>query len=155
MENKTKSCSFIGHRKIEDKESIKIKLAEIVERLISENVDTFIVGSRSDFNALSREVLDKKKVKYPHIKRIYVRAEYPDINEDYENYLLERCEETYFPEKIRNAGKSIYIERNCIMIDNADICAIYLNKDYPPKSGTGMAYEYALDKKREIINLAK
>ena len=52
-------------------------------------------------------------------------------------------------------GKSIYVERNCIMIDNADICIIYLKKGYQPKSGTGMAYKYALRKNREIINLAE
>ena len=170
MGNKRKSCCFIGHRKIEDKENIKIKLFEIVEKLISEHVDTFIFGSRSDFNTLSREVLDEKKKKYPHIKRIYIRAEYPYINESYEKYLLKSCEETYFSERAKNANKFVYIERNFEMIDKSDICVMYYKEDYlppkkkigrqgftdyQPKSGTEMAYKYAIQKNREIINLAE
>ena len=168
MDNKRKSCCFIGHRKIEDKETVKIKLAEIVEKLISEDVDTFIVGSRSDFNELSCEVLKEKKEKYPHIKRIFIRAEYPYIDEGYEKYLLESCEETYFSERAKNANKLVYIERNYEMIDKSDICIMFYKEDYlppkkrngrqsftdyQPKSGTGMAYKYAIQKNREIINL--
>ena len=35
------------------------------------------------------------KIKHPEIKRIYVRAEFPVIGEDYRKYLLESYEETY------------------------------------------------------------
>ena len=133
-------------------------MSVIFENLIvSENVDTFLVGSRSEFDDLCREVLAVKKEKYPHIQRVYVRGEYPYISEDYENYLLERCEKTYFPKKAINAGKAVYIERNYEMIDHADICVVYFKDDYLPpkrKSGTCIAYQYAVQKKRTIINLA-
>ena len=114
--------------------------------------------------------LFQKKEKYPYIKRIYVCAEYPYIDEDYENFLLERYEETYFPEKLTDAGRAVYVERNCEMIDKADICIVYFKdsylpprrkyskrdlSDYQPKSGTGIAYKYAVQKKRSIINLAE
>ena len=119
---------------------------------------------------MCREVLAVKKEKYLHIKRIYVRAEYPDINEDYENYLLKSCEGTYFPEREINGGKAVYVERNCEMIDKSDYCVVYFKDDYlpprrknskgdlfgyQPKSGTGIAYNYAVVKKRLIINLAE
>ena len=167
----TKKCCVFGHRKIIEKTKIKIKLTEIIENLIvNENVDTFYIGSRSDFDSLCREVLSYQKKKHSHIKRIYVRAEYPDISDDYENYLLQSCEETYFPQRAINAGKAVYVERNYEMIDNADICVVYFKDDYfpprrknsrqtlfdyQPKSGTGIAYKYAVQKKREIINLAE
>ena len=144
---------------------------EIFENLIVfENVDTFYVGSKSEFDELCREVLAVKKEKYPHVKRIYVRAEYPDISDDYQKYLLKSCDATYFPEKARNSGKAVYVERNLEMIDKSDICVVYFKDDYlpprrrnsrrdlfdyQPKSGTMLAYKYAVQKKRMIINLAK
>ena len=171
MEIEKKSCCVFGHRKITGEVELKVRLLAIIENLIiNENVDTFYVGSRSDFDSLCREVLSEQKEKHSHIKRIYVRAEYPDINEDYENYLLESCEETYYPERAINAGKAVYVERNCEMIDKSDYCIIYFKDsylpprrknsrrdlfDYQPKSGTGIAYKYAVQKKKEIINLAE
>ena len=102
MNKERRSCCVFGHRKVEGKEELKEKLSEIFESLIVlENVDTFFVGSKSEFDSLCRDVLAVQKEKYSHVKRIYVRAEYPDINEDYERYLLESCEATYFPEKAR------------------------------------------------------
>lgn len=158
MEEK-KVCCFFGHRKISGTEKLEHKLHQTIERLVLENkTDTFLFGSKSEFNSLCRNVVDKLKEKYPHIKRVYVRAEFPEINEDYEKYLLENYEETYFPHKIRGAGKTVYIERNCEMIDKADVCIAYLKDGYSPenrKSGTKFAYEYALQKKREIINMVK
>ena len=158
MESEKKACCVFGHRKVTEKDKIKESLTEIFENLIVfENVDTFFVGSKSEFDDLCREVLAEKKEKYPHIQRIYVRGEYPYISKDYENRLLKRCEKTYFPERAINAGKAVYIERNYEMIDNADICVVYFKDAYitpTRKSGTGIAYKYAIQKNRTIINLA-
>lgn len=171
MGTEKKTCCVFGHRKIAEKEKLEKRLAEIFENLIvNENVDTFLLGSRSQFDDLCCEVLAIKKEKYPHIQRVYVRGEFPYISERYENYLLEKCERTYFPERAINAGRFVYVERNYEMIDNADICVVYFKDDYlppkrkysrrdllsyQPKSGTGIAYKYAVRKKREIINLAE
>ena len=133
MEMCKKACCVFGHRKIERKDELKVRLSEVIENLIvNESVDTFYVGSRSEFDDLCRDVLSEQKKKHSHIKRIYVRAEYPDINEDYENYLLKGCEETYFPERARTSGKGVYIERNYEMINNSDICIVYFKDGYLP-----------------------
>ena len=133
MKTKKKTCCVFGHRKVEGKDGLKKRLTRIIENLIvNENVDTFFVGSRSEFDDLCREVLYEQKKKYPHIKRIYVRAEYPCISENYENYLLENCEATYFPQKALNVGKAVYAEHNYEMINNSDICIVYFKADYLP-----------------------
>ena len=159
MNTQKKTCCVFGHRKISEKDKLKEKLSDIFEKLIdSGDVDTFLLGSKSEFNELCRDVLAVKKEKHPHIQRVYVRGEYPYIDEDYENYLLERCEKTYFPKRAINAGRFSYIQRNYDMIDKSDICVIYFKKEYLPivsKSGTETAYKYALRKKRTIINLAE
>ncbi|MEE1002225.1 MAG: hypothetical protein U0L17_00570 [Acutalibacteraceae bacterium] len=98
---KEKTCCFFGHRMINETEELKSKLFEIIEKLIVKNsVDTFLFGSKSRFNSLCQETVTEIKQKYPHIKRVYVRAEFPYISDDYKRYLLENYEDTYFPEKI-------------------------------------------------------
>jgi uncharacterized phage-like protein YoqJ len=154
---KEKTCCFFGHRKINETEELKSKLYEIIEKLIVENsVDTFLFGSKSRFNSLCLELVTEIKEKYPHIKRIYVRAEYPDIDENYKNYLSECFEETYYPEKIIGAGKASYVERNYEMIDNSSYCIVYYDEQGAPttrKSGTKIAFDYAIKKEKQIINI--
>ena len=49
---KTTSC-FFGHREINETEELKLKLTEIIEKLIvKKKVDTFLFGSKSKFNNL-------------------------------------------------------------------------------------------------------
>ncbi len=171
METDKKTCCFFGHRKISDADSIESKLYEVIENLITtNNTDAFLFGSKSEFDDLCLKVVTSLKEKYPYIKRIYARSAYPEISDDYRRYLLEMYEETYFPEGAKNAGRAVYVERNYNMIDKSDVCVIYFKDDYlplrrknsrrnlfdyQPKSGTGIAYQYAVKKNRTIINLAK
>ena len=154
MDNAKKVC-FIGNRTINETKELKLKLTETVERLITEEkADTFLFGSKSRFNGLSVETVSALKEKYPHIKRIYVRAEYPEISDEYTEYLLERYEDTYYPESIINANKSVYVERNYEMIKQSDICVIYYDHENAPttrKSGAKLALDYAKALKKEII----
>jgi uncharacterized phage-like protein YoqJ len=165
-----KAC-FIGHRKIENTKGLATLLNQTITELLTKGVTTFLFGSNSDFDKLSWEVVSSLKKRYPFIKRVYVRASYPHIDKDYEQYLLKSYEETYFPLKIENAGKYSYVERNCELIDKSSYCIFYYNKNYilplkqatksnmllPRKlnSGTKYAYEYALKKKKIVINLYK
>lgn len=164
-----KNCCFLGHRKIIETEELHNKLYEIIENLIlNEGVDTFLFGSKSEFDKLCLKTVTTLKEKYPHIKRIYVRAEFPCIDENYKKYLLKSYDYTYFPEGILNAGKASYVERNYEMIDKSKFCILYYNEnylpqrrknsksdlsDYQPKSGTKVAYDYALKKHMTIFNL--
>ena len=153
------TCCFFGHRTINETEELKSKLIDIIERLIvDENVDTFLFGSKSRFNSLCLEVVTKIKEKHPHIKRIYVRAEYPYISECYKNYLLESYDDTYYPEKILNSGRAAYVERNYAIIDNSRFCIVYYDRQNAPttrKSGTKIALDYAVKKQKNIIVLSK
>ena len=156
MKKEGKACTFIGHRKIEESDGLVKRVEEEIERLIEEEgVELFLFGSKSEFDALCLKTVTRLKGKYPHIKRIYVRAEFPYINESYERYLLERYDSTFFPEKILKAGRYAYVERNALMIDESDFCVFYYkkNENYTKKSGTKIAYEYALKRDTTVINL--
>ena len=154
---KRNTCCFFGHRKINETEELKSRLIEIIEKLIvEEKVDTFLFGSKSCFNSLCLKLVTEIKEKYPHIKRVYVRAEYPHISKDYKKYLLENYEDTYYPEKIMNSGKASYVERNYEMIDNSQFCIVYYDEQSAPttrKSGTKIALDYAIKRYKKIIRV--
>ncbi|MGN0493671.1 MAG: hypothetical protein ACI4F7_08495 [Acutalibacteraceae bacterium] len=156
---KERTCCFLGHRRINETEELKTQLCEVIENLIlNENIDTFLFGSKSSFNDLCHELVTEIKEKYPHIKRVYVRAEYPYIDESYKAYLLEDYEDTYYPNKIIGAGKATYVERNCEMINNSRFCIVYYDELHAPtkrKSGTKIALSYAVKRKKEIIKFPK
>ncbi len=153
----TTTCCFLGHRIINETVELKIKLMEIIEKLIvEEKVDIFLFGSKSRFDSLCLELVSAAKEKYSHIKRIYVRAEYPHISADYKNYLLKSYDDTYYPKKIINSGRASYVERNYEMINNSNFCVVYYNEQYAPttrKSGTKIALDYAIKHKKQIIKL--
>lgn len=152
---KVSTCCFFGHRKIVETEELKLRLIDAIEKLITkQKVDTFLFGSKSQFNSLCLELVTQLKEKYPHIKRVYVRAEFQNISEHYKNYLLKNYENTYYPEKIKNSGRASYVERNYEMIDNSRFCIVYYNKDFSPttrKSGTKIALDYAVKQSKKII----
>ena len=128
--------TFIGHRKIAANYSLYSKLRDLIFWLVDyKNANTFLFGSKSHFNDLCLQVATEVKKIRPNVKLIYVRAEYPLISEDYKNYLLNFYDDTYFPDKILNAGRATYVERNFHMINQADICIFCFDKACSPLRG--------------------
>ena len=168
--NVNKTACFFGHRNIRRTNELEIALRNEIEKLITANgIEYFLFGSRSRFNDLCNDIVTELKIKYPYIQRIYVRAEFPQINESYRSYLLKMYDDTYFPEEIIGAGRASYVERNYKMIESSSVCVTYYDENYLPinkrgqnfvspklqtASGTRIAYKYAGRKKRRIINLA-
>ena len=149
------TCTFFGHRKITETEKLIKAVREEIENLIvNERVDTFLFGSKSQFDSLCYDIVTEfKNEKYPHIKRIYVRAEYPYIHDNYKNLLLKSYEDTYYPEHIFGAGSAVYVERNFEMIEKSKFCIVYFNEDDAPKarkSGTKIAFDYAKQKGKTV-----
>ena len=118
-------CCFIGHREINVTDELKEKLRVVIEHLITdESIDSFLFGSKSHFDDLCYDIVTETKKKHSHIKRIFVRAEYPYIDESYKAYLLESYEDTYFPKSVLGAGKASYVKRNYEMIENSRFATI-------------------------------
>ena len=153
-----KSCSILGHRKIEITPKLKNLIKQTLTKLIIENsVSVFLFGSKSAFNDLCYEIISELKTTFPNIQRIYVRAEYPQISSHYTAYLKTFYEKTYFHDKKLVTNSFSYIKRNEMLVDKSDICIFYYNPNYVleknTKSGTKIAYEYAIKKHKQIINL--
>lgn len=152
---KENTCCFFGHRTINETEELKTQVIEAIERLIAEEkVDTFLFGSKSRFDALCLELVTKIKEKHRHIKRVYIRAEFPNSSESYKAYPLESYDDTYYPENIIGSGRAAYVEHNREMIRNSRFCIVYYDESHAPasrKSGTKIALDYAVKQKKEIV----
>lgn len=174
---------FIGHRTVANSEVVKVQLEETVAKLIADGADTFLFGSRSDFDSLSWEVVTQLQQQHPNIKRISYNAPHersftsPKEREYFERlYLHFIGKEIQFKEyegsvdasKCVGATYDIYVMRNYEMIDDSDVCVFYYNKeylpprrkqskrnvvDYQPRSGTAVSFIYAQRKNKKIINL--
>ena len=150
--------AFVGHRKVEKADTLKERIMKAVKALIvEENADTFLFGSKSEFDELCYEVVTELKERYPHIKRVFVRAEYEYISDSYTQYLLTLYEDTFYPEQAHGAGVLSYIKRNQVMIDMCETLVAFCNKNFTPptktKSGTKIAVDYARKKGKRVINL--
>ena len=168
-----KTACFFGHRKIDITDELKTTLYKEIECLIvDDKIETFLFGSKSEFDNICYKVVSDLKNKYPYIQRVYVRAEFEYIDGEgsraYREGLMELYEHTYYPESVSGTGKAVYVKRNEYMVDNSSICVVYYDEnympprrkqsrrdltDYQPKSGTGVAYKYAEQKKRKIVNI--
>lgn len=171
-------CSFIGHRTVADSARVASLLkAQIVSLIETKGVNTFLFGSRSEFDDICHYVVTELRERYPVIERIAYtcRSEWACMENEREEHergfseLMHKAVslkgyegEVEFAEKY-NAGKASYIERNQAMIDDSDYCLFYFNENYSPhcsaRSGTKIAYDYALKKAKKepqkivIINI--
>lgn len=147
------TCCFLGHREIYETAELKDQLYNLIEMLITvKRINTFLFGSKSHFNSLCYNLVTEAMAKHPHIKRIYVRAEFPVIAEDYKAYLLKYYEDTYYPASVHGAGKAAYIKRNCEMIDKSHFCVFYYREHSTPQgrnSGTKIAFDYARKRNKQ------
>ena len=178
-------CSFFGHRKIEITEELKNRVKKVVEDcIVNYNVSTFLFGSKSDFDYLCHLVVTELKTKYPNIKRVsytcrnetcVLESKREELEKIYskvrktEVHLL-GVESEYEHKTKYVSGKASYVERNQAMINDSDFCIFYYDEDYQPKlrkqskssmicyqpkSGTALAYAYAKQKKKFLLNIRK
>lgn len=161
------SVCFIGHRKINDTPQLRKRLRQVLSQLIESGTVNFIFGDRSEFDKLCYDSVTQLRELYPQIRRIKFRKDYENTNEYTMKLLSYGYEESICPKGIDSAGRACYAERNQAMILESDICIFYYDKsyfpsrrkyaknclnDYQPKSGTAIAYQYAVKSKKTIIN---
>ena len=164
------TCCFIGHRKINATPELRKYLNELLTKLILDGITDFIFGDHSEFNSLCYEIVTELKKEYPHLRRIHFRKDYEEADAYTMEILLKGFEESICPKGVSNAGIASYVERNQAMIRESDICVFFYDEsylpkrrkrsksstsDYQPKSGTAVAYEYAVGKNKNIINIFK
>ena len=162
------SVCFIGHRKIKDTQELRERLQSLLAELIKNGTVNFIFGDHSAFDDLCYELVTGLKEKHPEIKRINFRKDYEDTDDYTMQFLITGYEESICPKGVGSAGRASYAERNQAMIRESEVCIFYYDEkylpsrrrysrrdlsDYQPRSGTGAAYAYAVQKKKQIVNI--
>ena len=153
-----KTCCIIGHRDFKKNKELELNVKGIIINLIEEeSVTKFLFGSKSKFIDFCYDIVSEIRKKHNNLSRVFVRAEYPIISEEYYDYLKSFYEDSYFYSEKLIANKYSYIKRNQTMIDQSDICLFCFDNNYFPKtrtcSGTGLAYKYAIKKGKRILNV--
>ena len=182
IHNVSKTCCFIGHRKIPITNELKIEIYKHIEHLIlHSDVKVFLFGSRSDLDFLCHEIVTELKEKYPYIKRIRYTCRNETVILESERIKWEELYSRAQKRKVRlqgveeefkhktkyTSGRASYIERNQAMVDDSEYCLFYYDETYTPskrkhakrsigyyipKSGTAVAYKYAKRKNKHITN---
>ena len=180
---KHKICSFFGHRKIQITKELQEVLFKLLKDLIvNHNVQTFLFGSRSQFDYLCHAAVTNLKQEFPYIQRVnytcksefcVLEVERQKLEQVYSNFYKEKVHLLGFEKEIEHpkkytAGFAGYVERNQAMINDSDFCVFYYDNAYKPdlrktskkslscyqpKSGTALAYLYAKKKRKAIINV--
>ncbi|MBR5130294.1 MAG: hypothetical protein IKV03_03630 [Alphaproteobacteria bacterium] len=145
-----KTCSFFGHRSIIDDVSVKQQLYEVVEELIvNQDVDTFLLGEMGDFEIIAGKVLQELKKKYPHIARETILCFSEQLQGD-GKVSADWIHLDLAVSKCKRRGR--IPKRNQMVVDQSDVIVCYINVPY---GGAYTAYQRALKKNKQIINLTK
>ena len=136
-------CVFFGHKECSlDAEALR----NVIEGLIGQGVEHFLVGHQGWFDGMVRRCLKSLQEQYPHIQYSVVLAYLPTERQEYEDYT-----DTMYPEGIESVHPRYAINwRNRYLVKVADICVCYIDHTW------GGAYKFVrLAKKqgKRIINL--
>lgn len=177
-----KTCCFIGHRKVNLTQTLYQRIYNVIYDLIKDKkVDTFLFGSRSEFNDYSYKIVNDISKNFSAIQTIaydclheksFLKKDFNRIKEIYLNNNIkldfQTFDKVYLSQKSLNTGKYCYLARNFEMIDDSTYCVFYYDIHYtPPKrkqsknsvilsqtnSGTQIAYNYAIKQNKIIINV--
>lgn len=141
-----KICSFCGHGQISYSEETQQELKDIIEALIIDGVDTFLLGGYGNFDFMAAHVVHDLKSQYPYIKSILV---IPYLNREYNTKYYD---DTEYPPIENVPMRYAIIKRNEWMVDKADVVIAYVKYDW---GGAYKTYNYAKKKKKQIINIVK
>ncbi len=137
---------FFGHK--DTPSDISKRLEPVLEELIAEGVDAFLVGHQGGFDSAVLHALRRLKVIHPHITYSVVLAYLPGKKEEYPLYAPE---ETMYPEGLENVHPRYAIAwRNDYLLRESDVVVTHITHTW------GGAYKYAEKAKKKgkrIINI--
>ena len=140
-------CCFFGHKNVNS--NLTECLLPILNELITEGVDSFLVGNQGSFDSIVLHTLRLLKEKHPHITYHIVLAYMPGAKHEYSSY---DPMETLYPEGLESVHPRFAISwRNKWMIQEADVVVTYITHSW---GGAAQFAELAERKKKRVINIA-
>ena len=152
-------CCFSGHRNLPKEKMANIikRLDEEIEKLIAQDITTFIVGGALGFDYLATIAVIKKREANENIRLIYAlpcpsynKKWLPEAQLLYKELFQTGADDViYVSEKYSH---DCFKKRNYFMIQNSQycICALLHNRT---RTGTGQTVRMAKEKGLTVINL--
>lgn len=140
-------CCFFGHKNVNS--NLTECLLPILNELITEGVDSFLVGNQGSFDSIVLHTLRLLKEKHPHITYHIVLAYMPGAKQEYSSY---DPMETLYPEGLESVHPRFAISwRNKWMVQESDVVVTYITHSW---GGAAQFAELAERKQKQVINIA-
>ena len=138
------TVTFCGHGDLSYSNDIKKILYEVLEKLIKEGANEFLLGGYGSFDMLAAHTINDLKKKYPDIRSVFVM---PYLNRNYDTALYD---ETIYPDIEHIPKRLAIIKRNEYMADAADVVVAYVYHDW---GGATKMLKYAKKRVKRVINI--
>lgn len=148
-----KTCSCFGHFEVDITEELKAKTRIEIDKAIEDGVKIFLLGGRNDFDDLCYDlVTEKLKANSQlNIKRIFCFALEKHLRKPPWWFKRKEYEALECPTKNLNYWYTSIFFRNVAMIDQSYLVLFWVEKR--ENSGAYKTYQYAVKKRKRIVNL--
>ena len=138
------TVTFCGHSEIYYSEDVEKKMYGVIEKLIKNGANEFLLGGYGNFDNLAAKVVKNLKEKYPHINSILV---IPYLNR---NYGLELYDSSIYTPLEDVPPRFAILRRNEWMVQNSEVVVAYVKYSW---GGATKTLAYAKRRKKQVINL--
>ncbi len=138
--------TFCGHSRLDNQACISKKLDEVIEQLINEGANEFLLGGRGEFDGLCAIAVKNAKTNHPNIKSFYVQTR---MNE---NYIKHLYDSSIYPDIESVPGKIAILKRNEEMVKMSDVLVSHITHTF---GGAYKTYSFAKRKKKRIMEVYK
>lgn len=149
------TVSFFGHRYIDKIRIIEDRLDELIRSLLTEHEYVeFLVGKDGDFDQIVSSAVKRAKRNYRDDNSALVWClPYPTaaLNLNMQSYRAYYDEINVYNPDENIHPKAAHQARNRDMVDRSDLVVFYVEHEY---GGAWQTMKYAVNQKKEIINLA-
>ena len=140
--------SFFGHSSFYDNKITVCNVVDILEKKINNKDVEFYLGNYGSFDTFAYNVAKEYQSRNTNAKLVFIT---PYLNNERCNEFSKKCDSSVYPEIEKIPLKYAIIERNKWVVRKSDLIIFY----YKFLGGTAIAYDYAIKKRKTIINLAR
>lgn len=138
------TVTFCGHSQVANANAVAAALADIIEKLIDEGADEFLLGGYGEFDTMAAIAVRNAKKNHSGIHSTLV---IPYIDRDYEPALYDN---SMYPSLETVPRRFAISKRNEWMVSNSDVVVACIQHSW---GGAATTLKYAERKKKRIISI--
>ena len=138
------TVTFCGHSQVANSTAVAAALAKIIDDLIAEGADEFLLGGYGEFDTMAAVAVRNAKKNHPSIRATLV---IPYIDRDYDPALYDG---SLYPPLETVPRRYAISKRNEWMVANSDVVVTCIQHSW---GGAATTLKYAERKKKRIISV--